>query len=177
MIKNLPAMWETWVWSLGWEDPLEKEMATHSSILAWRIPWTEEPGRLWYKGSQRIRHDWETFTSLPWKKMLLQSCFYFLSSFLLPFFHSSFTCSHIHRYIDIHINFKQTSESWSVVSDSLWPHGLYSPWILQIRILEWVAFPFSRGSSQPRNGTQISHIAGGFFTSWARREAQEYWSG
>ena len=45
-IKRLPAMQETWVRSLGWEDPLEKEMATHSSILAWRIPWTEEPGRL-----------------------------------------------------------------------------------------------------------------------------------
>ena len=42
MLKRLPAMWETWVQSLGWEDPLEKEMATHSSILAWRIPWTEE---------------------------------------------------------------------------------------------------------------------------------------
>ena len=49
--------------------------------------------------------------------------------------------------------------------------------ILQARILEWVAFPFSRGSSQPRDQTQVSHIAGGFFTSWATREAQEYWSG
>ena len=46
LLKNPPAMWETWVRSLGWEDPLEKGMATHSSILAWRIPWTEEPGRL-----------------------------------------------------------------------------------------------------------------------------------
>ena len=46
LVKNLPAMWETWVRSLGWEDLLEEEMATHSSILAWRIPWTEEPGRL-----------------------------------------------------------------------------------------------------------------------------------
>ena len=55
LVKNLPAMWETWVRSLGWEDPLEKEMATHSSILAWRIPWTEEPGRLQSGGSQRIR--------------------------------------------------------------------------------------------------------------------------
>ena len=45
MVKNLPAMWETWVKSLGWEDPLEKEMATHSSVLAWRIPWTEESER------------------------------------------------------------------------------------------------------------------------------------
>ena len=49
--------------------------------------------------------------------------------------------------------------------------------ILRARILEWVAFPFSRGSSQPRDPTQISCIAGGFFTSWATREAQEYWSG
>ena len=52
MVKNPPAMQETGVQSLGWEDPLEKEMATHSSILAWRIPWTEEPGRLQSMGSQ-----------------------------------------------------------------------------------------------------------------------------
>ena len=50
MVKNLPAMQETWVGSLGWEDLLEKEMATHYSILAWRIPWTEEPGRLQFMG-------------------------------------------------------------------------------------------------------------------------------
>ena len=54
LVKNLPAMQETWVQSLGLEDPLEKEMATHSSILAWRIPWTEEPGRLQPMGSQEI---------------------------------------------------------------------------------------------------------------------------
>ena len=52
MVKNLPAMRKTWVRSLGWEDPLEKGMATHSSILAWRIPWTEQPGRLQSMGSQ-----------------------------------------------------------------------------------------------------------------------------
>ena len=56
-LKHLPAMQETWVQSLGREDLLEKEMATHSSILAWRIPWTEEPGRLLSTGSQRVRHD------------------------------------------------------------------------------------------------------------------------
>ena len=50
MVKSLPAMWEIWVQSLGWEDPLEKEMATHSSTLTWRIPWMEEPGRLWSMG-------------------------------------------------------------------------------------------------------------------------------
>ena len=57
MVKNLPAMWETWVRSLGQEDPLETEMATHSSTLAWRIPWTEEPGGLQSMGSQRVRQD------------------------------------------------------------------------------------------------------------------------
>ena len=55
MVKNLPAMWETWVQSLGWEDPLEEGMATHSSVLAWRIPWTEKPGGLYvvHGGSKR----------------------------------------------------------------------------------------------------------------------------
>ena len=57
MVKNLPAMWETWVRSSGWEDPLEKGMATHSSILAWRISWTEEPGGLQFMGTQRVRRD------------------------------------------------------------------------------------------------------------------------
>ena len=57
MAQRLPAMWETQVQSLGWEDPLEKEMAAHSSILAWKIPWTEEPGRLQSMGSQRVGHD------------------------------------------------------------------------------------------------------------------------
>ena len=56
MVKNLPAMQETWVQSLGWEDPLEEDMATHSSTLAWRIPWTEEPGRLQSMGLQRVKH-------------------------------------------------------------------------------------------------------------------------
>ena len=63
-LKCLPSMWETWVQSLGREDPLEKETATHSSILAWRIPWTEEPGRLQPMGSQRVRHDWATLPYL-----------------------------------------------------------------------------------------------------------------
>ena len=57
MVKNLPAMQETGVQSLDQEDSLQKEMATHSSILAWRIPWTEEPGGLQFIGSQRVRHN------------------------------------------------------------------------------------------------------------------------
>ena len=56
-VKNLPAMLETWVQSLGWEDPLGEEMETHSSILAWRITWTEEPGSLQFMGSQRVGQD------------------------------------------------------------------------------------------------------------------------
>ena len=57
MVKRLPTMRETWVQSLGWEDPLEKEMAIHSSTIAWKIPWTEEPCRLQSMGSQRVKHD------------------------------------------------------------------------------------------------------------------------
>ena len=60
MVKCLPTMWETQVQSRGWDDPLEKEMATHSSTLAWKIPWTEEPGRLQFMGSQRVGHEWSS---------------------------------------------------------------------------------------------------------------------
>ena len=63
-VKRLPAMQETWVWSLGQEDPLEKEMANHSSTFAWKIPWMEKPSRLQSMGSQRVGHDWVTSLSL-----------------------------------------------------------------------------------------------------------------
>ena len=64
-LKNLSARQNMWVWSLDWENLLEKGMAAYSSILAWRIPWTEEPGGLQSMGSQRVRHDWVTL-SLSW---------------------------------------------------------------------------------------------------------------
>ena len=57
MVKRPPTVWETWVRSLGWEDPLEKAMATHSSILAWKTPWMEKPGSLQSMGSQRVGHN------------------------------------------------------------------------------------------------------------------------
>ena len=71
VVKSLPAMRETWVQSLGQEDPLENEIATHSSILVWKIPWIEEPGRLQSMGSQRVGHNWVTNT-LPYFKASLR---------------------------------------------------------------------------------------------------------
>ena len=110
LVKNPPAMWETWVWSLGWEDPqekgkathssilekkssicscllifLEKEMATHSSILAWRITWTEEPGVLQSMGSQRVGYDWATSLLIflgVWGQREFWNCFSFQCYFL-----------------------------------------------------------------------------------------------
>ena len=76
MVKCLLAMRKTWVQSLDWKDPLEKEMATHSSTLAWKIPWMEEPGRLQSMGLQRIRHDWETSHWLSKVMELFQMLFY-----------------------------------------------------------------------------------------------------
>ena len=64
IVENLPAMRKTWVPFLDWEEPLEKGMATHSSILAWRIPWTEEPGGLESMGLQRVGHNWATKHSM-----------------------------------------------------------------------------------------------------------------
>ena len=74
MVKNLPVMQETQVLSLGQEDPLEKKMATHSSILAWRIPWTEEPDGLQSMGSQRVGPDWATNTHTHTHTAALQCC-------------------------------------------------------------------------------------------------------
>ena len=76
-VKNPPAMQETWVWSLGWEDPLEKGMATHSSILAWRIPWIQEPDGLQSMESQRVGHDWATNT------VLIHVIFFYFSVIIL----------------------------------------------------------------------------------------------
>ena len=69
MIKSLPSVWETWVWPLGQDDPLEKEMATYSSTLAWKIPWMKEPGSLQSMGSQRVGHNWVTCLSFSLRKL------------------------------------------------------------------------------------------------------------
>ena len=134
-IKNPPAMQETQVQFLGWEDPLEKGMATHSSILAWEIP------------GQRSLVGYS-----PWSQK-----------------ESDMTERLTQR---LNTGHGSESESRSVLSDSLRPHGYAVHGILQARILDWAAFPFSRGPSQPRDWTWVSCIAGGFFTTWATRKAR-----
>ena len=125
---------------LGWEDPLEEEMATHSSILAWRIPWTGEPGRLQSKGSQTVRHNWaiehkdNAWWPLKVKAWAVQS---------YPTLCDPMDCSPLDSSV----------------------HE-----ILQ-EFLEWVAIPFTWGSSLSRDQTLVSCIAGRFFTIWACREA------
>ena len=98
--KNLPAMQETWVWSLGWEAPLEKGIVTHSSILAWRIPWTVES-----MGSQRVRHHWVTFT-------------FHSHKFIFPLF-SLFihlATPNVNLHLALHICVTLTSHAWLALS-------------------------------------------------------------
>ena len=114
MVKHLSTMRETW--SLGWEDPLEKEMATHSRTITWKIPWVEEPGGLQSIGSQRVRHDWATSIQFN-----LTLCFHKSNSIctLFVFFWLITLCMISSRSICA-----APSLVSSVVSDSLWPHGL-----------------------------------------------------
>ena len=123
MVKHLPTMRETGVRSLGWEVPLKKEMAPHSSTLAWKIPWTKEPGRLQSMESQRVRHDWATslslfFQDISAKNQIFAGCIYAKLLQLCP------TLCHAMDH--------------SPLGSS--DHGL-----LQARMLEWVAMPSSRG--------------------------------
>ena len=126
-------MQETQVQSLGWKETLEKGLATHYSILAWSIPWTEEPDRLQSMGSQRVWQNWVTK----------------------------------HTYKD---QFSSVAQSCPTLCDPVdcSPPGSSVQGILQARILWWVAMLSSRGSSQPRDWTQVSCIAGRFFTNWAK---------
>ena len=144
MVKRLPAMQETRVRSLGCEDPLEKEMATHSSILAWRIPRTEEPGGATVHEVTRVRHK---LTSKPpplnqgfqhlgssgitsWLILLLEKC-----------------CAYMIRH-------SLVSDFTTVAHQAPLSHG-----ILQARILGWVTVHFSRGSSWPRDWTCTSCVS------------------
>ena len=125
-------------------------MATHSSVLAWRIPGTGEPGGLPSMGSHRVGHNWSDLAAAT------------------AYHDRKINVLHILEvYIYLKVKVTQLCLTLCDPMDST-VHG-----ILQVRILEWVAFPFSRGSSQPRDWTQVSQIAGKFFNSWATKEAQE----
>ena len=115
-------MRETWVWSLGWEDPLEKEMTIHSRTIAWKIPWTEEPSRLQAMGSQRVGHDWATsLTSkiqLEWLNRL--SMWLFSQTILWRKSKSSLRCSHSVKdsekinFWQSYFDFKLLLEFWNL---------------------------------------------------------------
>ena len=175
-------MQETWVSSLGQEYPLEKGMATHSSILACKISWAEELGGLQSIGSQRVGHYWATSTHTKTIEFKLWSEFSLLS--LLSFrpifpaiswtFSSEYAVDSLNSADLVWNNFSQNF--YIVFFSSLCIKSLHSgptrcnPMdcstpgssvheILQARILEWVAIPFSRGSSWPRDWTSVSYIS------------------
>ena len=147
MLKSPPPIQETWVWSLGWEDPLEEGMATHSSILAWRIPRTEKPGGLQSMGCTESDRT-EQLTHRHTRHRI-----------------SFFIYGYIYVYVHICVHV------CSVMSSSLQPHRLqparllYS-WILLTRILEWVAISSSRKPSRYRTRVScLSYIVGEIFTT------------
>ena len=119
-------------------------MATHSSVLAWRIPGAGEPGGLTSMGSHRVGHDWSDLAAVA-------------AAALGP-------AGLVHSWSEVKV-----AQSCLTLCDPMdyTVHG-----VLQARILEWVAFPFSEGSSQPRDRTRVSCIAGGFFTNWVIRESR-----
>ena len=144
MLKCLPAMWETQVRSLGWEDSLEKDMATHSSTLSWKIPRMEEPGRLQSMGSRRVRHNWATSLSLRlyiYINISLHTCF--ISHTHTPTY--KHVCAHLYSIL---CNLIDCSLPGSSV------HGIF-----QERILGWIAISYFRGCSKTRDQTFIDrHI-------------------
>ena len=149
--KNPPPMQETWVWSMAWEDPLEKGMATHSTIPAWRISWTEEPGRLQSMVWQRVGHDWATFTfthlflrcSLPLTRCTYSLTFTKGNSFIIICL-----ATYVHA---------ESLQSCLTLCDPM-DCTLQVPPSMgfsEARILEWTAIPFSRGSFWPRDQTWV----------------------
>ena len=151
-------LYETQVWSLGGRDPLEKGMTTYSSILAWRFPWTEEPGGLQSLGSQsRSWLKWQHRTARFWTW-------------------SSSNSKNLNLIINVLDNLGLTRDQLLQLCPTLCnpmdcsSTGFSAPRILQVRRLEWVAMPSSRGSSWPRYRTHV--LANGFFTTSDTWEAQ-----
>ena len=147
VVKHLPAMQETWVQSLGWEDPLEKEMAAHSSTLAWKIPWREEPGRLQSMRLQRVGHDWATSLTTSAIFSSVQSLNR-VQFFVTPWIAMATSCKEL-IILDILNLIIFHARSCPTLCNPLGcnPPGSSVHGISQARILEWVAISSSRGSS------------------------------
>ena len=152
-------------------------MASHSSTLAWKISWAEEPGRLQSVGSRRVGHDWATslslFTFLHWRRKWQPT-----PVFLPDRLPSMGSHRAGHEWSDLAAAAAAAvkvlvAQSCPTLCDCMdySPPGSSVHGILQARILEGAAISFSRGSSQPRDQTQVFHIAGGFLAVWATREA------
>ena len=184
-------MWETWVRSLGWEDPLGKEMATHSTALAWKIPWMEKPGRLQSMGSQRVRHDWSDLAiRLKVEATHTTSILILCHDRTMPLWGPRLHEPNI-PIVQGLCSCHPTLPTFSLLKDLWLTHGsssqsfesevaqscptLFHPMdcslpgfsihgIFQARILEWVTISFSRRSFRPRGWTQVSHIVGRRFT-------------
>ena len=163
MVKNLPAMQETQVQPLGQEDTLERGMVTYSSILAWRIPWTEEPGGLQFMVSQRVGHNWATnnFT------------------FTFPFFKT--------QSLNAAATAAKSLQSCPTLCDPIdgSPPSFPVPGILQARILEWVAISFSNAWKWKVKVKSLSRVRL-LSTPWTAAQhappsmgfsRQKYWSG
>ena len=154
-VKHLPAMQETWVWSLGWKDPLEKGMTTHSNILAWRIPWTQEPGRLQSMGhkepdmTERISRtqNAQGWGLWPWGEA--QS-----PDLLL----SPGQCCPIQLFLVVCMCAKSIQLCPTLCDPRT--AACQAPLSMEFsRILEWVAMPSSRGSSRPRDQPYVFYIS------------------
>ena len=141
--------------SLDWEDPLEEEMATHSGILTWRIPWMKEPGELQSMGSQE-----SGMTAVTKQSFVLSEGERQTEEGLLPWV--SLASRYGRRKKVKSLSCVQLCDPVDCSPPGSSVHG-----ILQARILEWVAISFSRGSFQPRDRSQVSHTAGRLFTIWS----------
>ena len=147
-VKNLPAMQDIWVpslgwwvWSLGWEDPLEEEMATHSSILAWRIPWTEEPGRIQFMASQRFGHDWAMNTFSDSGDFMSHVCILPISISLVLYVRRSWTGDHAPRVLVCCYMFQILT--WIFSSHSLEQLGACLSFFCKMKEIEFGNFWYS----------------------------------
>ena len=177
MVKSLPAMQETRVRSLGGEDPLKEGIATHASILVWRIPWIEEPGGLQSIGLQRVGHDWRDLAGMHIKRLCYKKLF--VLQFLLWF--------KLLKW-NLYLMFTAKSlQSCPTLCDPIdgSPPGSHVPGILQARTLEWVAISFSNAWKWKVRVKLLSRVQL-LATPWTAAyqappsmgfSRQEYWSG